>query len=114
MLKFALLTFFIGALGGLVLASFVLRGRLAPWLVSLLHALLGASGLGLLALAILNAEGGTLALAALGCLLVAAGVGFYLASLHYGKLVALKRVVLTHAAFAVTGFLLLLAAVLLP
>lgn len=44
MLTNALLVFFIGALGGLVLASFALRGKVAPWVISLLHALLGASG----------------------------------------------------------------------
>lgn len=114
MLKFALLVFFVGALGGLVLASFVLRGRLAPWLVSLLHAMLGATGLSLLILGIINVEGGTLAWLALCALLSAAGFGFYLATIHYGKRVALKRVVLIHAGLAVTGVCLLLVAVLLP
>ena len=45
MLRYALIVFLVAACGGLVLASFVLRGKLAPWAVSLLHALLGASGL---------------------------------------------------------------------
>jgi hypothetical protein len=31
MLTYAVIVFAIGALGGLGLASFVLRGRLAPW-----------------------------------------------------------------------------------
>lgn len=48
---------------------------------------------------------------ALGVFLVTACFGFYLASIHYGKRVALKRMVLTHAGFAVTGALLLIAAV---
>ena len=51
---YALIVFAIVALGGLVLASSVLRGRLAPWLLSLLHALLGASGLLLLILAVVQ------------------------------------------------------------
>ena len=37
---YALIVFLVAACGGLVLASFVLRGKLAPWAVSLLHALL--------------------------------------------------------------------------
>jgi hypothetical protein len=38
--------FAIGALGGLTLAfGYVLRGRFAPWALSLLHAALGAAGL---------------------------------------------------------------------
>ena len=45
MLKLAVLIFAIGATGGLILASSVLRGRLASWGLSLLHAALGATGL---------------------------------------------------------------------
>jgi two-component system sensor histidine kinase BaeS len=45
MLNIAILIFAIGAVGGLVLASSVLRGRLAPWALSLLHMALGATGL---------------------------------------------------------------------
>ena len=45
MLKIAVLIFAIGALGGLVLANSVLRGKLAPWALSILHMLLGATGL---------------------------------------------------------------------
>ncbi|MBX3563692.1 MAG: hypothetical protein KF730_03850 [Sphingomonas sp.] len=53
MLIYALIAFGAGAIGGLVLASSVLRGRIARWRPSLLHAALGATGLGLL-LAILS------------------------------------------------------------
>ena len=35
MLLYALIVFLVAACGGLVLASFVLRGKLAPWVVSL-------------------------------------------------------------------------------
>ena len=45
MLTYALLIFAIAAVGGLVLAASVLRGRLAPWALSIVHALLGATGL---------------------------------------------------------------------
>jgi hypothetical protein len=113
MLKYALLVFFVGALGGLFMATFVLRGKLAPWVVSLLHALLGASGLVLLFLGILNAEGGMLAMVALGVLVVTALFGFYLATMHMHQRVALKKVVLTHAGFAVTGVTTLIIAILM-
>lgn len=114
MLLYALIVFLVGACGGLVLASYVLRGKLAPWVVSLLHALLGATGLVLLTAAVLTAEHiGTLPLVALGVFLVTACFGFYLASIHYGKRVALKRVVLTHASFAITGAAVLIAAVVM-
>lgn len=112
MLKIALLVFAIAALGGLVLASRVLRGRLAPWVLSVLHALLGASGLGLLVVAALQGAAPTQALAALGLLAVAALGGFYLASIHLRGRVAPKAVVFVHAGVAVIGFLTLLSAVL--
>ena len=113
MLLYALIVFLVGACGGLVLASFVLRGKLAPWAVSLLHAMLGATGIILLATAILMDNLGKLPIIALCVFLVTAGFGFYLASMHYGKRVAMKKVVLTHASFAITGALLLIAAVVM-
>ena len=113
MLLYALIVFLVVACGGLVLASFVLRGKLAPWAVSLLHAMLGATGILLLATAILMDNLGKLPIIALCVFLVTAGFGFYLASMHYGKRVAMKRVVLTHASFAITGALLLIAAVVM-
>lgn len=113
MLLYALIVFLVGACGGLVLASFVLRGKLAPWAVSLLHAMLGATGIILLTTAILLDKVGKLPVIALCVFVVTACFGFYLASMHYGKRVAMKRVVLTHASFAITGALLLIAAVLM-
>ena len=58
MLTYALIVFAIAAVGGLVLASSVLRGKLAPWALSILHALLGACGLVLLALSVLQGRQG--------------------------------------------------------
>lgn len=112
MLTHALVVFAIAAVGGLVLASSVLRGRLAPWALSVLHALLGATGLVLLLLEVLRGSGATRALAALVLLGIAALGGFYLASIHARKAVAPKAVVFVHAGVAVTGFLVLLSAVL--
>ena len=113
MLTFALIVFAIAALGGLLLAASVLRGHLAPWALSIAHALLGATGLVLLVLAVLRGAPGTRAMAALAILVVAALGGFYLASLHAKKAIAPKVVVLLHAGLAVTGFLVLLSAVLM-
>ena len=112
MLTYALIVFAIAAVGGLVLASSVLRGKLAPWALSVLHALLGASGLVLLILAVLQGTTPARVTAALGLLVVAALGGFYLASLHLRGTVAPKAVVFVHAGVAVAGFLVLLSAVL--
>jgi hypothetical protein len=110
MLKIAVLIFAIGALGGLVMANSVLRGRLAPWALSLLHMALGATGLVLTALVVLggsDAGKGVIPIALL-ILVVAALAGFYLASIHVKKVVAPKGAVVAHAGIAVVGFLLLL------
>lgn len=38
MISYALIAFAIAALGGLILALHVMRGKLAPWALSFLHA----------------------------------------------------------------------------
>src|SRR5690606_38124837 len=114
MLTYALLLFLIAAVGGLFLASFVLRGRFAPWVVSLLHMLLGASGLALPTVAVVSSGGAVLPLIALCVLTTAALLGIYLASLHFRDKVARKHLVLIHAGVAVTGVSTLIAALLLP
>jgi hypothetical protein len=111
MLTYALIVFAIGALGGLYLASHVLRGKLAPWPVSLLHAGLGAIGLLLVIYAALSGGISRAATTALVILIVAALGGFYLASIHLRSTVAPKPVVFIHAGVAVIGFLTLLGAV---
>ncbi len=113
MLIYAVLIFAIAAVGGVVLATSVLKGRLAPWAVSIAHALLGATGLVLLILAVLQGAGAGRATAALGLLVVAALGGFYLASIHLRGAIAPKAVVFVHAGVAVAGFLTLLTAVLI-
>lgn len=106
MLIYALIAFGIGALGGLVLANSVLRGQLAPWSVSLLHAALGATGLALLIVAIARGAGDPVKFA-FGLLLVAALGGFFLASFHVRKAQPPRMVVFLHAGLAVAGFLAL-------
>jgi hypothetical protein len=112
MLTVALIVFAVAAIGGLVLALHVLRGKFAPWPLSLLHAGLGATGLILLLLAVLRGFAGSLGAWALGLFVVAALGGFYLASLHRRQVPAPKGVVVLHALLAVSGFGLLLAMVL--
>ena len=110
MLQIAILVFAIAALGGLYMALHVLRDRLAPWAVSLLHAALGATGLVLTALVVLgkSAEVEKIVPIALLILVVAALGGFYLASYHARKQVPPRTIVLAHAGLAVIGFLALL------
>jgi hypothetical protein len=112
MLTIALIVFAVAAVGGLVLALHVLRGKFAPWPLSLLHAALGATGLVLLLLAVLQGLAGSLAAWALGLFVVAALGGFYLASLHRRQVLPPKGVVVLHALLAVSGFGFLLAVVL--
>jgi hypothetical protein len=109
MLKLAVLIFAIGALGGLVMATRVLRGQLAPWALSLLHAALGATGLVLTAIVVLGKTEGTPSIVpvALLILVVAALGGFYLASIHARKTLPSRGVVFAHAGLAVIGFLCL-------
>ena len=111
MLGSALVVFAIGALGGVALASFVLRGRLAPWPLSLLHAALGAIGLIIVLYAAFTAGISKAALTALVILIIAALGGFYLASIHLRSKVATTPIVFVHAGVAVIGFLTLLGAV---
>ena len=106
MLLYAVIIFAITAVGGLVLATNVLGGKLAPWPVSIIHALLGAAGLAILILAVMNGEGGMIPIS-LGLLVVAALGGFYLASRHMKNQIAPKSIVIIHALVAVVGFLLL-------
>jgi len=109
MLKLAVLIFAIGAVGGLILAASVLRGRLAPWALSLVHAALGATGLVLTGIVVLQGteEGQGIIPIALLILVIAALGGFFLASYHARKTSPPRPVVFIHAGAAVIGFLLL-------
>jgi hypothetical protein len=112
MLTYAVIVFAIAALGGLLLASYVLQGRLAPWAVSLLHAALGAVGLLLVIYAAITTGISHAALTALVILVIAALGGFYLASIHLRSEVAPRQIVFIHAGIAVIGFLTLLGVVI--
>ena len=112
MLTNALLVLTVTAVGGLLLAAKILMGKQAPWSVSLIHALLGAAGLVMLIIIVMDGTGGGRVTAALGILVVAALGGFYLASLHLKGKLAPKGIVVVHAGVAVVGFLTLASVVL--
>jgi FtsH-binding integral membrane protein len=109
MLTIAVLVFAIGAVGGLILANSVLRGRMASWALSLLHMALGATGLVLTAIVVLggSTDVAKIVPTALLILVVAALGGFFLASFHARKQLPPKGVVVLHAGLAVVGFVLL-------
>jgi hypothetical protein len=109
MLNYALLVFAVAAVGGLFLATRVLRGRLAPWAVSLLHAALGATGLILLIAMLLKGSAPQRVVTGFVLLLIAALGGFLLASFHLRQKLPPKAIVLVHAGVAVAGFLTLLS-----
>ena len=114
MLSLAVIVFAIAAVGGLILALHVLRDRFAPWSLSILHALLGATGLVLVSLAVVGGEGGSLILGSLLVLVVAALGGFFLASFHLRKRLPPKAIVILHALLAIVGVALLVTAVFAP
>jgi len=109
MLTYLIIVLAIAAVGGVVLAMKIFSGQLAPWSLSIVHALLGATGLVMLIMLVLEGSGDGRLTAALGLLVVAALGGFYLASIHVKGSVAPKNIVLIHAGVAVAGFLTLLS-----
>lgn len=109
MLDIALWIFAIAAVGGLILASHVLRDKLAPWALSVLHAVLGAIGLVLLIIILVQGSTTQQVLIGFVLLLLAALGGFFLASFHLRNRLPPKAVVILHAVLAVIGFLTLLS-----
>lgn len=112
MLTYAVIVFAIAAAGGLLLAAHVLRNKFAPWLLSLLHALLGATGLVLLIALLVQGNTPQNVLIGFVLMLIAALGGFFLASFHLRRKLPPKAAVAIHAGLAVAGFLTL-ASVLL-
>lgn len=112
MLNYALIVFAVAAVGGLVLAASVLREKFAPWALSVVHALLGATGLVLLLVMLLQGSAPQRVMIGFIILLVAALGGFFLASFHLRRQLPPKAVVIAHAGVAVAGFLTLLSTLL--
>lgn len=113
MISTAIILFAVAALGGATMAVLHFRGRVAPPAVlAVLHGLLAASGLVVLALAVLGAGTGGAPAIALGLFLLAALGGFALLSYHLRRRRLPSALVLGHGLLAVAGFLLLLSAFL--
>lgn len=108
MITYAIIILAITAIGGLLMATKVLSGRQAPWFLSIVHALLGATGLILLVIAAVESDWSGRLSASLALLVIAALGGFYLASQHFRGNVSPKGIVLIHAGVAAIGFLSLL------
>jgi hypothetical protein len=109
---YALIVFAIAALGGLFLASHVLRGKFAPWAVSILHAFARRNGPGAAPAA---GDAGQCRGRVVGALGLARRRGarrLLSRGLHGRKTLPPKGVVVLHAGLAVAGFLVLLSAVL--
>jgi hypothetical protein len=110
MTQAAIILFAIGALGGLVMAFQVFRGRDRPWSwLAMAHGFLGAAGLTLLIWATVMAGVPSLVNTGLVLLVLAALGGVTLALKYHVKMLPLSRpLVLGHAALAVLGFVLVL------
>jgi hypothetical protein len=112
----ATILFAIAALGGLAMAVIRLRGTPRPptWL-AMLHGLLAASGLVLLAYVALTVGVPGLAQAAIGLFVLAALGGAYMNLGFHAKGLPLPvPVMIVHALVAVAGFVLLVLAQLPP
>lgn len=110
MTQFATWLFAIAAVGGLVMAFQVFRGRDRPWSwLAMGHGFLAAAGLTLLVYATAMAGVPRLVNVGLVVLLAAALGGVTLALKYHVKMLPLSRpIVLGHAALAIVGFILVL------
>ena len=116
MLQAAAGLFTLAALGGLVMAGIRFGGKRNPpaWL-AMVHGLLAAAGITLLAYAALTSEVPSLAVIALVLFLLAAGGGAVLSLAYKWKQRLLPSwLVIAHALLAVLGYALLLFAVFGP
>ena len=98
----------IAALGGLVMAGLVFAGKAPPAPLAMLHGLLAAAAITLLASAYFTVGLPALAGWALLLFVVAAAGGAFLnLNFHWKALPMPKGVVVGHAVIAVTGFVML-------
>ncbi len=116
MMQTSLAFFSIAALGGLVMAGIrFLRVVNPPSWLAMLHGLLAGAALTLLLYAYFTVGLPALGLWALVLLLVAAAGGTYLNLGYHTKMIPLpKAIVWLHGALAVSGYALLLMAVIAP
>lgn len=112
MLETAFLLLVLAALGGLTMAGIrFARKANPPITLSMLHGLLAAAGLTLVAYAVLRGEAPAAASIALVLLLLAAAGGAALTVVwHWPQRLLPSTVVVGHALFAVAGFVMLYVA----
>lgn len=103
MLGTAIVLFLLAAVGGIVMATQVFRGRTPPTAIAVAHGLLAATALGLLAWTWLQSTQETVVTIGLVVLLIAALGGFFLLSFHVRGRPHPKPVVVIHALAAVIG-----------
>lgn len=104
LIQIALIVLVITALGGVASAGFRARGANPPMALAIVHGLVAASSLVLLAAAGL-VDGFSTALAiGLGLLVVSALGGFVLFATHLGKRLISLRLTLVHGGISVAGF----------
>jgi hypothetical protein len=116
MLIVSLALFAVAALFGVYMIVRVFKGAPPPWPAAILHGLFAATGLVLLLYAAFasGAPAPMLVMVAAGLLLIAALGGFALISFHLRKQAPPRALAGIHAFVAVSGFLCLAAAALLP
>lgn len=103
MLGTAIALFLLAAVGGVVMATHVFKGRTPPTAIAVVHGLLAATALGLLAWTWLQSTPAGVVTVGLVVLLIAALGGFFLLSFHVRGRPHPKPVVVIHALAAVIG-----------
>lgn len=110
MLEITIGLFLVAAVGGLVMATQIFKGRTPTVAIALLHGPLAATGLFLVFWLWIQSQASTLLGIALGVLVLAALGGFFLVSFHLRGKPHPKAVVVIHALAAVIGVGTLLVA----
>lgn len=112
MLSIAAIVFAAAAVGGVVLAYLHFRQQTRPWLLTLGHGALAATGLALLIIAFLQAEASGMLTAALVLFLIAALGGFFLIATRLRGKALPSPAVVVHGLAAVVAFITLLLFIL--
>ena len=110
MLKIAIVLFLLAAVGGLIMASQIFRGRKPAVAIAALHGPLAAIGLVVVFWVWIQSGASQATSIALGALVFAALGGFFLLSFHMRDKPHPKPVVVLHALLAVTGVVALIVA----
>ncbi len=108
----AAVLFALAAVNGLILATCFFRSRPRPLPLAMVHLAFAASGLGTLAYTVWQDPSVTLANVSLGIMLVVACMGFVQLSFRLRGLPLYAPLLIVHALAAITGFLVLLVAVM--